>query len=61
MDHWLKIFKDEIYVLNHENLINDQEKRNEMGIAGRKFVEDNFTWEKIAEKFLKDVKEVIKK
>ena len=42
-------------------LINDQEKRNEMGIAGRKFVEDNFTWEKIAEKFLKDVKEVIKK
>jgi len=26
MDHWLKIFKDEIYVLNHENLINDQEK-----------------------------------
>ena len=26
MDHWLKIFKDEIYVLNHENLIDDQEK-----------------------------------
>ena len=26
MDHWLKIFTDEIYVLNHENLIDDQEK-----------------------------------
>ena len=26
MNHWLKIFKDEIYTLNHENLINNQEK-----------------------------------
>ena len=26
MDHWLKLFKDEIYVLNHENLISNQEK-----------------------------------
>jgi tetratricopeptide (TPR) repeat protein len=26
MNYWLKIFKDEIYVLNHENLIDDQEK-----------------------------------
>ena len=26
MDHWLKLFKDEIYVLNHENLITNQEK-----------------------------------
>ncbi len=42
-------------------LIDNQEKRDEMGIAGRKFIEDNFSWEKIAEKFLKDVKEVIKK
>ena len=25
MNHWLKIFKDEIYTLNHENLINNQE------------------------------------
>lgn len=26
MDYWLEIFKDDIYVLNHENLIEDQEK-----------------------------------
>ncbi|MDA9864728.1 sulfotransferase [Pelagibacterales bacterium] len=26
MDHWLNIFKNEIYILNHENLIEDQEK-----------------------------------
>ena len=26
MDYWLKIFKGEIYTLNHENLINNQEK-----------------------------------
>ena len=26
MDYWLKTFKDEIYVLNHENLVDDQEK-----------------------------------
>ncbi len=26
MDYWLNIFKDEIYVLNHENLVDDQEK-----------------------------------
>ena len=26
MNYWLKIFKDEIYVLNHENLVEDQEK-----------------------------------
>jgi hypothetical protein len=26
MEYWLNIFKNEIYVLNHEKLINDQEK-----------------------------------
>jgi len=26
MDYWLNMFKDEIYVLNHENLLDDQEK-----------------------------------
>ena len=26
MDYWLEMFKDDIYVLNHENLIEDQEK-----------------------------------
>jgi glycosyltransferase involved in cell wall biosynthesis len=28
-----------------------------MGDAGRKFVEDNFSWDKIAEEFLKKIKE----
>ncbi len=36
-------------------LINDKEKRKEMGNNGRKFVEDNFSWEKIAKEFLKDL------
>jgi len=26
-----------------------------MGINGRKFVEENFSWEKIAKEFLKDL------
>ena len=38
-------------------LINDKEKRNEMGNNGRKFVEENFSWEKIAKEFLKILRE----
>ena len=37
-------------------LINNKEKREEMGNAGRKFVENNFTWEKIAEEFVNILK-----
>ena len=33
-------------------LINDKEKRKIMGEEGRKFVEENFNWEKIAREFL---------
>jgi len=33
-------------------LIDNEEKRDEMGIAGRKFVEENFSWEKIAKEFV---------
>jgi glycosyltransferase involved in cell wall biosynthesis len=33
-------------------LINDDQKRKTMGEAGRKFVEDNFSWNTIAKKFL---------
>ena len=33
-------------------LINDKEKRKTMGEAGRKFVEKNFNWNKIAKEFL---------
>ena len=36
-------------------LINDKEKRKEMGENGRKFVEENFSWDKIAKEFLKDL------
>jgi len=39
-------------------LINDKQKRETMGNAGRKFVEDNFSWEKITKKFLDILKEV---
>jgi len=38
-------------------LINDEEKRVEMGNAGRKLVEDNFSGDIIAKKFIKIVKE----
>lgn len=37
-------------------LINDKEKRKTMGDAGRKFVEDNFNWTKIAKEFVNTVK-----
>ena len=37
-------------------LINNKEKREEIGNAGRKFVENNFTWEKIAEEFVNILK-----
>jgi len=38
-------------------LVNDKEKREDMGNAGRKFVENNFSWDKIAKEFLKNLKE----
>jgi glycosyltransferase involved in cell wall biosynthesis len=38
-------------------LINDKEKRETMGNAGRNFVENNFNWDKIAKDFLKNLKE----
>jgi glycosyltransferase involved in cell wall biosynthesis len=37
-------------------LINDEQKRKNMGEAGRKFVEENFNWEKIACEFLEILK-----
>ena len=33
-------------------LVNDEQKRKTMGDAGRKFVEENFSWDKIAREFL---------
>ena len=37
-------------------LLENKEKMNEMGIAGRKFVEENFSWEKIANEFVNILK-----
>ena len=37
-------------------LVDNKEKREEMGHAGRKFVEENFSWEKIGREFLKVLK-----
>jgi len=34
-------------------LINDKEKRKIMGENGRKFIEENFSWNTIAKEFLK--------
>ena len=39
-------------------LIEDKEKRKNMGNAGRKFVEDNFSWDKIAKDFINNLEEV---
>ena len=36
-------------------LIDDKQKRENMGNNGRKFVEENFSWDKIAKEFLKDL------
>ena len=36
-------------------LINDKEKREDMGNNGRKFVEENFSWNRIVKEFLKDL------
>jgi len=41
-------------------LFNDSEKALEMGEFGRKFIEDNFSWENVAEKFIKIVEKRIK-
>ena len=42
-------------------LINDKEKREEMGNAGRKFVEENFSWDKITKEFVKDLENLMHK
>jgi len=37
-------------------LITDEQKRKTMGIAGRKFIENNFSWDKTAKEFLRILK-----
>ena len=41
-----------------EELLDDPKKIEEMGIQGRKFVEENFSWKIITEKFVKDLKKI---
>jgi len=40
-------------------IFNDHDKAKTMGNLGRKFVEDNFSWEIIAKKFINDVKDLV--
>ena len=40
-------------------IFNDYDKAKTMGSSGRKFVEDNFSWEIIAKKFINDVKDLV--
>jgi len=42
-------------------LINDKEKRENMGNSGRKFVEENFSWDKITKEFVKDLENIMNK
>ncbi|MCV0366659.1 MAG: glycosyltransferase family 4 protein [Nitrosopumilus sp.] len=51
---------------NHDDLIeklsiifNDPDKAKQMGVNGKKFVENNFSWEKIAENFIKASKKYL--
>jgi len=44
-----------------EEILNDPKKIEEMGIQGRKFVEENFSWKIITEKFVKDLKKILDK
>lgn len=37
-------------------LINDQKKMDKMGVLGRKFIEENFSWNIIVAKFVQDLK-----
>jgi UDP-N-acetylglucosamine:LPS N-acetylglucosamine transferase len=44
-----------------KKLLNDPKTMKEMGIEGRKFVSNNFSWEIIATKFVEDIKKILKK
>jgi len=41
-------------------LINDKELSEKMGISGKKFVEETFSWDVIAKKFLDSISNYIK-
>ena len=46
------------YIEKLSLLVNDEQKRKDMGELGRKFIEDNFNWSKIAKEFLKIIKSI---
>ena len=37
-------------------LLNDEKTRRRIGLSGKKFVEENFSWDTIAKKFVNDIK-----
>jgi len=44
-----------------EEILNDPKKIEEMGIQGRKFVEENFSWKIITQKFIDNLKIILGK
>ncbi len=46
------------YIKKLSLLVNDEEKRKTMGESGRKFIEENFNWNKIAKEFLRIIKNI---
>ena len=44
-----------------EEILNDPKKIEEMGIQGRKFVEENFSWKIITQKFIDNLKKMLDK
>jgi len=44
-----------------EEILNDPKKIEEMGIQGRKFVEENFSWKVITQKFIDNLKKTLEK
>jgi len=44
-----------------EEILNDPKKSEEMGIQGRKFVEENFSWKVITQKFIDNLKKTLDK
>jgi len=42
-----------------EEILNDPKKIEEMGVEGRKFVEENFSWKIITQKFIDNLKKTL--
>ena len=42
------------------DILNDNDKARTMGNSGRKFVEENFSWKNITERFIDDVRDLVK-